>query len=83
MSNIVQLAGANIDNATMFVSVINSDVGHVCPYCPHRETVFHCFIESCQLLPLFAMLEHIFGPFGECKDGHISERKKQNRDCCG
>ena len=54
-----------------FVSVINSDVGHVCEFCPHREIVFHCFMECFRLLPLFVMLEQIFGLFGEFFSQHM------------
>lgn len=48
-----------------FVSVINSDISHDCPFCPHRETVFHCFMECARLVPLFTTLERIFSLFGE------------------
>lgn len=47
-----------------FISVLNPDVNHDCPFCTLRETVFHCFIDCCRLVPLFSMLEDLFKLFG-------------------
>jgi len=47
-----------------FISVLNPDVNHDCPFCTLRETVFHCFMDCCRLVPLFAMLEDLFKTFG-------------------
>lgn len=45
------LHGAIAVNA--FVSVINPNVAASCPFCPQRETVFHCFSECGRLRSLF------------------------------
>lgn len=48
-----------------FVSVINQDVSDKCPFCPHKETVFHCYCECVRLPPLFMLLESLFRKVGE------------------
>lgn len=36
-----------------FTSIINKDLENKCPFCTHRETVFHCFAEYQRLSKLF------------------------------
>ena len=48
-----------------FISVLNPSVSECCPFCPERETVFHCFFECVRLTPLFLFLKRLFGEFGE------------------
>lgn len=48
-----------------FISVINSDVGHDCPFCSQRETVFHAFMHCQRLESLFLCLRRLFGSFNE------------------
>ena len=43
-----------------FLTVINSGVSDAYPFCPHKETVFHCFSECVRLAPLFILLEKLF-----------------------
>ena len=57
------LHGAVAVNA--FVSVINPDVADTCPFCPQRETLFHCFLECGRLSSLFLFLIHLFALFDE------------------
>ena len=48
-----------------FICVMNQDITDKCPFCPCRETVFHCFLECKRLEPLFMLLERLFGHVGE------------------
>ena len=48
-----------------FLAVINSGVSDACPFCPHKETVFHCFSECVHLAPLFILLKKLFQKMGE------------------
>ena len=57
------LHGAVAVNA--FVSVINPGVADTCPFCPQRETLFHCFLKCGRLSSLFLFLIHLFALFDE------------------
>lgn len=46
-----------------FVSILNPDSSQDCPFCPERETVFHCFVHCFRLKPLFEMLKKTFSLF--------------------
>lgn len=48
-----------------FLSVINEGVSDKCPFCPCKETVFHCYSECVRLVPLFMLLEILFRKAGE------------------
>lgn len=48
-----------------FISILNPDVGHDCPFCLQRETVFHTFMQCSRLEPLFTVLQNLFVSFGE------------------
>uniref|UniRef100_A0A3Q3MAR8 Reverse transcriptase domain-containing protein n=1 Tax=Labrus bergylta TaxID=56723 RepID=A0A3Q3MAR8_9LABR len=48
-----------------FISVLNVNVVDQCPFCVHRETVFHCFLQCSRLKPLFDLLEKVFSGFKE------------------
>lgn len=48
-----------------FVSVINQEVNHKCPFCFNRETVFHVFMFCTRLRTLFDVLQVPFNSFGE------------------
>ncbi len=39
---------------------LNLDVGHECPFCLQRETVFHAFMQCSRLEPLFTVLQNLF-----------------------
>lgn len=57
------LHGAIAVNA--FISVLNSDITHGCPFCSQRETVFHAFMHCFRLTPLFNVLQNLFLSFEE------------------
>lgn len=48
-----------------FISVINANVQSTCPFCEHRETLFHCFMDCSRLSSLFALLQRVFKGFRE------------------
>ncbi|TWW77695.1 hypothetical protein D4764_12G0010850 [Takifugu flavidus] len=48
-----------------FLSHINPNISAECPFCDHRETVFHCFSECDRLSVLFQLLNQIFSLLGE------------------
>ncbi len=48
-----------------FISVLNPNVSQQCPFCSHRETVFHAFMHCYRLKPLFEVLKKLFELFGE------------------
>ena len=54
-----------------FVSVINSDVADLGPFCPQRETVFLCFLECGRLSSLFQFLTQMFALFDEVFPRHL------------
>lgn len=55
------LHGAIAVNA--FLNVINPGVGHECPFCSQRETLFHAFLQCERLRPLFLCLQRLFNCF--------------------
>ncbi|TWW78216.1 hypothetical protein D4764_11G0003370 [Takifugu flavidus] len=48
-----------------FLSYINPNISAECPFCNHRETVFHCFSECDHLSVLFLLLNQMFSLLGE------------------
>lgn len=48
-----------------FISAFNPDVGHDCPFCLQRETVFHTFMQCSRIEPLFTVVQNLFLCFGE------------------
>ena len=54
-----------------FVSVLNPNVDDKCPFCPLRETVFHCFLDCSRLQALFVFLQRLFCMFGVVFNKHM------------
>ena len=48
-----------------FVSLLNPTVLVKCPFCPVRETIFHCFVHCPRLLSLFGALRTLLLSFNE------------------
>ncbi len=47
----------------VFISLFKSDGTDCCPFCLQRENLFHAFMYSERLKPLFDMLEILFNCF--------------------
>ena len=54
-----------------FLSVISPSVEASCPFCPQRETVFHCFTDCHRLSPLFSLLGSVLSGWGEVFTKHV------------
>ncbi|KAI4899661.1 hypothetical protein NFI96_033222 [Prochilodus magdalenae] len=52
-----------IVSVNSFISVLNPEVSHECPFCLDRETVFHAFMRCFRLRPLFRVLQNVFTGF--------------------
>jgi len=48
-----------------FVSILDSKNNSGCPFCPHKETVFHAFMQCIRLETLFVMVKELCNKFNE------------------
>lgn len=70
-----------------FISMLNPDVGHECPFCSQRETVFfHVFMSCPRLKPLFEVLQNLFKSFDEAFSMQafifdVKYTKRRQREC--
>ena len=66
-----------------FISMINPTVSSKCPFCEHKETIFHCFYDCKRLCDLFNKMENVFIWFGEkwSKKAFIMGAGYRKNDC--